>query len=281
MLKSIPNRNDIQVIIVDDGSDDCCKKELARLSHTNLEIYYQEKNLGGGFARNLGFAKVKGKWFIGCDADDFFSEDAFNILDTYTNHNIDYLCFCIKVLDGSSQKKLNHTVVSDSSVRRYLKEKNKKSISLFKFRNFEPWNKMISVDFLRKNNIQWENCRINIDVMFSLQLGLYGKNFEAIPNELYNLVFSENSITRKKKTIEREFNFYLQVVKRNTIYKALGLGYPFFRHDFLYIPFLLKKRGLKDTITFFSYRHKHINEVLEARNAYLPLLAKMEKKCLL
>jgi hypothetical protein len=71
---------------------------------------------------------------------------------------------------------------------------------------------------------------------------------------------------------EREFGFYLQVVKRNTIYKALGLGYPFYRCEILYIPFLLKKRGIKDTLAFYKYKREHAQLVQEARRAYLPLL---------
>lgn len=271
MLSSIPERDDIQIIVVDDGSAEEAKKKLSFLSHKNLYIEYLPENCGGGYARNAGFSKVEGKWFIGCDADDFFADGAFDVLDRYKDENIDYLCYCIKVLDEETLTR-RKTVRSDISVRSYLKGQNKESLNLFKYRNYEPWNKMISVQFMRNNDIRWENCRINIDVMFSLQIGLYGKNFIAIPDELYNLVFTKNSITRKKKSIEREFDFYLQVQKRNTIYKALKLSYPFYRPDWMYLPFLLKKRGLKDTIAFYKHKHAHQDEVFEARRAYLPLL---------
>ena len=272
MLESIPERDDIQVIVVDDGSSAENKKTLSLLSHRNLEIYYNETNMGGGFSRNAGFSHVKGKWFIGCDADDFFSDDAFDVLDKYKDCEIDYLCYCIKVLNDKTLEPLGLIVRSDASVRRYLAKADKKGVNLFKYRNYEPWNKMIRADFIRKNSIHWENCRINIDVMFSLQLGLCGKKYMAIPDELYNLVFSENSITRKKKNIEREFGFYLQVVKRNAIYRALKLGWPFYRPEWLYLPFLLNKRGVVDTIQFYRYKHNHAEMVHEARTAYLPLL---------
>lgn len=272
MLTSIPEREDIQIIVVDDGSKDVEKQKLSFLKHTNLQIIYSPQNYGGGTERNVGFEKVEGKWFIGCDADDYFSDGAFDILDKYTDADLDYLCFCIKVVEDKTLTRIFNPIKSDESVRDYIKCKNKNTLINFKFRNYEPWNKMISVDFMKREKIHWENCRINIDVMFGLMIGLRAKKFIAIPDELYNLVFTEGSITRKKKSIEREFGFYLQVMKRNAIYKALGIGYPLFRPSILYLPFLLKKRGVADTISFYKYKKEHQSEYEKALVAYLPLL---------
>ena len=131
---------------------------------------------------------------------------------------------------------------------------------------------MISVDFLRKNEIRWEPCRINVDVLFSYQVALKAKKFTAIPDELYYFIGDGNSITRKKRSIEREFGFYLAAQKRNGFFKVLGYGYPFGRPDFLYLPFLLKKRGLKETIQFYKLRKERWQEVLDARKLFVPYL---------
>lgn len=272
MLGSIPERDDIQIIVVDDGSTDDVKEKISVLTHKNLTIEYLPENHGGGYARNVGFSKVEGKWFIGCDADDFFSEGAFDVLDRYKNYDIDYLCYCIKILDEKKLQEKNESCAANDSVQSYISKQNRKTLNYFKYKNFEPWNKMISVDFMKKNKIIWENCRVNIDVLFGLQIGLFGKNFIAIPDVLYNIVHVANSIVRKKRSIEREFQFYLQVQKRNTIYRALNLGYPFFRPDFLYIPFMIKKRGVCDAIRFFAYWGKNFNRVKAARKEYSFLL---------
>ena len=272
MLKSIPEREDIQVIVVDDGSSEDNVVELKKLQHKNLELILLDENHGGGYARNVGLQHASGRWFISVDADDYFSNDAFEVFDKYKDKEIDYLCFCIVVVDEKTLSPTGHFVRSDLSVRKYLKEKSKESLAYFKFRNYESWNKLLSMRFIRENNIQWENCRINIDVMFSMQVGLSGRAFLVIPNELYNLVFTSGSITRKEKSIEREFNFYLQVMKRNYIYKALKLKYPFYRPEWLYLPFLIKKRGFIDTFRFLKYRTLHIDEVRHAKMAYRGLL---------
>lgn len=272
MLNSIPEREDIQVIVVDDGSCEENVIELKKLQHKNLELILLGENHGGGHARNVGLNKATGKWFISVDADDYFSEDAFEVFDRYKDAEIDYLCFCIVVVDEKTLASTGHFVRSDISVRKYLKEKSKESLAYFKFRNYESWNKLLSMNFIRENNIHWEDCRINIDVMFSMQVGLRGRNYLVIPDELYNLVFTSDSITRKKKSIEREFGFYLQVMKRNYIYKKLKLKYPFYRSEILYLPFLIKKRGIMDTYRFIKFRFQHIDEVRKAKTAYKVLL---------
>lgn len=282
MLESIPERDDIQVIVVDDASSEDNKAKLAKLQHKNMIVVYSHKNYGAGYERNVGFDKVAGKWLIAVDADDMFANGAFEILDKYVNSEYDYICYCVTCLDSDTLNPTGHKLRADTAVRNYIADKfNKKNIKYFKFHNGEPWNKMVSVEFLRVNHIRWENCRINVDVLFGYQVALKARKFLAIPDELYHFVGDNNSITRKKRSIEREFGFYLAAQKRNGFFKILGYGYPFYRADILYVPYLLKKRGLKDTIAFFKFRKDHWNEVLEARQKFVPILKGVDLKHIL
>jgi len=91
----------------------------------------------------------------------------------------------------------------------------------------------------------------------------------------YVYYFTENpeSITHKKRTVEREFQFYMQVQKRNGFYKALGLTHlPLYRADYLYVPFMLNKRGLNDTIKFFKLWWYNSADRKSARMEYLKYL---------
>lgn len=276
MLSSIPERDDIQIIVVDDGSSEEEKQKLVLVGHSNLQIIYSSQNYGGGVERNVGFEKVEGKWFIGCDADDYFSEGAFDVLDKYKDFDLDYLCFCVQAVDDVSLKPISRYIRSDESVRKYISNKNKQTVTLFKLRNFEPWNKMVSVEFMRENGIKWENCRINIDVLFGLSLGVKGKKTIAIEDVLYNCVITSNSITRTKRSIEREFGFFIQAVKRNGFYRRLGIAYPLYRPEWLYYLYLIKKRGIKDTISFYKYKKEHQQDVDSAYSAYTHLLEGIE-----
>lgn len=274
MLNSIPERDDLQLIVVDDGSKEENVEKIKNLQHKNLETVLLEENHGGGFARNVGLQKAKGKWFISVDSDDFFSEDAFVVFDKYKDEDADVLMYCINICDEGGNV-TNHTLKSNDSVLAYLKDKNERTENLIRFRNPDTWNKLVSLKFLKENNIQYENCRINIDAFYALQIGLKAKQIRVIPDKLYNWVATSGSITMKKRSIEREFQFFLQAQKRNGFYKQIGLtSWPYYRKVILYLPFMLKKRGFFDTLRFFVIIYKNWNQVIEARKTYLYLFKK-------
>lgn len=269
MLKSIPERDDIQVIVVDDGSEKQNVDELKCLQHKNLELILLDENMGGGYARNIGLQHATGKWFISVDADDYFSDDAFEVFDQYKDKDIDCLGFCVLCVDTVTGK-VTRDLVANKNVTEFLEKRTRKAENLLRYYNLEAWNKLVSMDFISKYNIHYENCRVNIDVLYSILIGLNAKNYIVIPNKLYYFTENPDSITHKKRTVEREFQFYLQVQKRNGFYKAIGLNHlPFFRADYLYVPFMLKKRGLRDTIEFFRLWWKRRDERKQARKEYL------------
>lgn len=272
MLKSIPERDDIQVIVVDDGSSEEHISEIKNIQHQNLEIVFLEENRGGGYARNIGLQYAKGKWFISVDADDYFSDDAFEIFDKYKDMDIDCLGFCVQCVDTVTGR-VTRDIVANKNVSKYLEKKTQNTENLLRFNNLESWNKLVSMSFIKENNIHFENCRINIDVLYSILIGLNASKYTVISNKLYYFTENPESITHKKRTIEREFQFYLQVQKRNGFYKAIGLNhYPFYRADILYVPFMLKKRGVKDTIQFFKLWWERKDERRNAKKAYLGYL---------
>lgn len=274
MIESIPERNDIQLIVVDDGSKEENVKEVKEIHHKNLELIILGKNCGGGFARNVGLERAIGKWFISVDSDDFFSKNTFEVLDKYKDANIDVLMYCINTCNEKG-KIVAHSLRSNDSVLAFLDNPCKKTEERIRFLNPDTWNKLVSLKFLKENNIKYENCRVNIDAFYALQIGLYAKKIQVIPDRLYNWVITEGSITMKKRSVEREFQFFLQAQKRNGFYKEIGLTkWPYYRKVFLYLPFMLRKRGLLDTIMFFSLIIRNWDNVKDARKTYLYLFEK-------
>ena len=270
MLKSIPERDDIQVIVV----DDCSRTEevecLKKLQHKNLELYLQTENHGAGYARNVGLEHATGKWVLVVDADDRFTEGAFDILDKYKDEVLDYLCYRIQIIDSEGNPQKNNC--SEDSVEAYLSDANKKNTNLFKYRNLVCWNKMVSMNFIRKYNIRFEECQVNNDVLYNLMIGLYAQSYKVIPDILYNPIGQPDSIVRKKRNVQREYQFFIQAQKRNGFYKRLGLSHwPYYRHTVLYIPHMLRKHGVVFTIQFFWFCLVHLQDIKSARRAYLPL----------
>lgn len=273
MLNSIPERDDVEIIVIDDCSCSENVEKLRLLQHKNLQIIFLSTNCGAGYARNVGLEKFQGKWVNVVDADDMYTPDAFDVFDKYKDSDYDYICFRIEERDPDL-KPLPTNVVSENSVRKYLNNPNNYNTKLLRYKNQVCRNKLVSGEFIRKYNIRCECSQVNNDVIFALGVGLHGEKVKVIPNILYYLVSSENSITRQARTMEKEFQFYLQAQKRNGLFKAIGLKkYPFYRYDFLYALHFLKKYGLIWTVIFFKYRKEHMAELDEAKVAYLPWLA--------
>lgn len=274
MLSSIPNRDDIQIIVVDDHSMEEEQSNLRKLKHNNLEIYYEGNNYGAGHARNVGLSRVKGKWVLVVDADDCFALNSFDVLDRYVNSNVDYVGFCAKSVENTLEPN-DLTIFSDKSTRKYLHCKNKSNLNLFKYHNIVCWNKLVSTDFIKRNNIKFEECQVNNDVLYAILVGYYAQSFLVIEDELYYYINNPKSITHKKRSIEYEFLFYLQAQKRNGFFKAIGLNYwPYYRYDILYIPHIIRKHGMRDALKFFKLWWMKKSERDSSKMAYLKFLRK-------
>jgi len=80
-LNSIPVRDDIEVIFVDDGSkDDSLKIAKDFKFHTKLKmrIIACDENQGISYANNIGIDSCKGEYFYLIDADDYLYTEEFN-----------------------------------------------------------------------------------------------------------------------------------------------------------------------------------------------------------
>ena len=270
MLDSIPQRDDIQVIVVDDCSTADNIEQLKQCHHSSLEIVYLSENHGPGYARNIGIGKANCKWLLNVDADDLFAEKAFDIFDKYSDSNLDFLNYCVLATDKDLH--VCRKIVSDQIVRQYIQKKDSNSLLQFRYLNSVCWNKLVNMEFIKKNNIRFDETFVTDDIIFNLIIGLKAQKFEVISDELYIAVENRNSITHQNRSLEREFLFFLQVQKRNGFFEKLGLKrYPFYRRTILYFPYLWKKRGLSDAFKFFKMIRNRKAEIDEARKAYLYL----------
>lgn len=270
MINSIPERDDIQIFVVDDCSNQHEKDKLRDICHKHLEIVYLKENGGAGFARNEGLKRVQSKWVTFVDSDDMFAENAFDVLDKYVDSEYDYICYCVKTIKAGNMEPLNRTLKSEKSVRSYLKNPNLKTENLLKYMNNVCWNKMVSVDFLKQHDIRFECSKVNNDVLYALQIGYFSSSRLVLSDELYVWIENVNSLTRKQRSIEKEFAFFLQAQKRNGFYQRIGLDrFPYYRSNFLYLLYYLRKRGVKDTMKIIKFYFNHKKDVIEARNCYI------------
>ena len=76
-LDSIPRRDDVQIIVVDDNSDPekVDFDHFPGLEDSMVEVVFDKKGGGCAYATNIALDHAVGKWVVRADADDFFCPD--------------------------------------------------------------------------------------------------------------------------------------------------------------------------------------------------------------
>lgn len=103
-IDSIPKRNDIEIIVIDDGSNDNTWKNLIkyRKEHPklfNLILLYNEENKGVGYTVNKGYDNAKGEYIVLLGSDDYFYTDEFEDIIKELD-GTDLIYFDVKVNNG-------------------------------------------------------------------------------------------------------------------------------------------------------------------------------------
>lgn len=195
-LRSIPEREDVQVIVVDDNSPghECYLENIPELSRNNVEFYVTEDGLGAGHARNIGLSHAKGEWVIFSDSDDFFVDDFNKILDEYINNLNDIVFFNIMSCDCYNT---SHVMNINRDFLFNCYDKTENDIG-FRICYTEPWGKIFRRQFLTENNIQFQETKANNDLYFSVKSGVLAKQICIVNRPLYWYVFREGSLGHQK-----------------------------------------------------------------------------------
>lgn len=111
-IESVNNQNyqNLEIIIVDDGSTDNTKDVISTLNEPRIKYIYQE-NKGPAAARNTGIKKAKGEIIGFLDSDDLWPENKLNsqLSELIDNKNIEIIMGCSKyiLMDGVSELMIN------------------------------------------------------------------------------------------------------------------------------------------------------------------------------
>lgn len=196
-LHSIPIRNDLQIIVVDDCSDEKYKKDLYSLEkeYSHVEFYYSDICKGGGAARNIGLNHAIGRYVLFADADDFFNYCIYDILDEFINEQCDIVFFNANSIDTDTYLPRNRINHLNNMHELYKKNANKSIISL-KYLYGEPSCKLVKKELIVKNQIKFDETRIHNDTKFSYMIGFYAKEVKVDHRAIYCLTDRSNSVSK-------------------------------------------------------------------------------------
>lgn len=279
-LKSIPIREDIQVIIVDDNSDENIVdfKNFPGKNRLNTEVYFTKESRGAGYARNIGLKHAKGKWLLFADADDFYNPDAFSTFDSLADSDYEIIYFLANSIDITTGKNSPREKKLERFYKKYCPN-DIKSHDYIRFKSWEPWNKMIKYDFWAKHKILFDEIPFGNDFNFSMKLSCLVHKYKIIQKKIYCLTYLPNSITYKVRPYETESLTFGLRAQMNTYFHKIGRGYSWHRYDIILLLQEIKWKGLKYGLGFIIYYLRHIKKIKQMKKDKELEIKKFFKEC--
>lgn len=201
----IQSYNDIEVIIIDDGSEESIGHycDIYVASDDRFRVYHI-KNSGVSAARNRGIEEAKGFFMAFVDADDYLEQDFFSILvKDALEHNVDCVVAGCRYIASnksveSTRNKNNRSLISGYQAIHDLMYMKKP------YSHIEVtacWGKLYKSEILKEVRFT-EGLIIGEDCLFNFEY--YSKCVKVLyqDNSIYNYVINDSSVMNGKYKIE-------------------------------------------------------------------------------
>lgn len=188
--------DEVEVIVVDDGSKDNTLEEARRFEKNGITVIHQE-NQGVGPARNRGIEESSAEyiWFV--DADDVIAPNAIEVLlEAILQHPSDCYLFGVERIFGKE-----HLVLANSENCQYLsgEQISKNFDDIFSVNLLNPlWNKLLKREIIIKNELRFKNLRSGQDAEFGIRYFTYIHTLYVMTNVLYIYVLMSSSSSSHK-----------------------------------------------------------------------------------
>lgn len=195
-LNSIPRREDIQIIVVDDNSDPSIVdfEHFPGVNDPCVDVVRVKENRGAGHARNVGIRHAVGKWCCFVDADDFLCPGSLGNLDVYKDLTVDVVVFKVESRDSETMeinekrsKGINKLI--EASINGILSPD--KLLAMYP----TPWGKLVQRAFLKDNSIYFQETFIADDVLWSKKLAAFANRILVSGTVLCCVVMRTGSLT--------------------------------------------------------------------------------------
>jgi len=194
-LWSIPRRDDLQIIVVDDNSDPALVDftNFPGLNDPFVEVIFTKEGKGAGYARNVGVSKAKGRMLLFADADDFFNYCIYDVLEEYKDNDIDLIYFKCNSLHSEKFTAANGerdvNFINDR-IDRFKHHDDRNSFYIV----HSVWCKLFKRDFVVHHNIRFSETPIANDILFSVYCAFYAQTVQVDDRALYCYTFRSGSI---------------------------------------------------------------------------------------
>lgn len=208
LIETIPVCEDVQLIVVDDKSDeDTAGVEAMVKARGGLFLHNTTDKKGAGTCRNLGLKEAVGKWLLFADADDYYTDDAFEKVRAHADSDADIIYFAptstFRYSDTHAKRHINYVKL----VQEYLNNPSHENEISMRYKFIIPVSKMVRNELVQKNGFTFDEVPASNDVMFSLKCAYAAGKIEVTEDVIYRIISGEGTLTTKKS----EKNYWARV----------------------------------------------------------------------
>lgn len=190
---TVQNREDVQIIVVNDGSQDGSEEIILQLAAKNPSIeYIYQDNAGVSRARNTGLDAAQGTYITFVDSDDYVTEDYFSVLDRA--EDCDLLVFAHRVIGN-----VPDVTALFAKLQTLTTAWERLVLLLSSRRIMSPWDKRFRRSIIEEKSVRFiEGMSTGEDFNFCMAYAMHCNNI-AIESEqiICNDVTEKNSLSRQ------------------------------------------------------------------------------------
>ena len=181
-IESLINQSfqDIQIIVVDDGSKDSTSFIINSFNDSRIEYYYKD-NGGLSDARNYGLNYAKGEYVAFLDSDDYVEPDMYKLLYESAKKNDSDIVDCAYFKDYPNNKTISH----------YIEDRHDKIV---KFTPYNACTKLYKTSILKESELIFPKGLWYEDLNFNLKLSYFVKKTSIVQIPLYHYIQRDGSI---------------------------------------------------------------------------------------
>ena len=183
--------DDFEFIIVNDASTDNSQKIIDKYAaqDSRIRTFQNAENSGAATTRNEGLKHIRGKYTLVMDSDDALMSNTLKTSYLFAEHdNLDMFIFC-PIAFNEQTLEFEYIPVLN---RKYIQRRNLKIFNItdfydrtFQLTLFQPWNKLIRSDIIKKNHLRFVAHTYYDDAHFIFMAMIYAKRISFTWEQLY------------------------------------------------------------------------------------------------
>ncbi len=194
LFDSIPDTHQVEIIVVDNSPTPITKEDIK--IDRQYDLYWADPSRYAGGARNVGLEHAHGKWLVFADADDYYTEDAFDTFFSLVDDEADVIYFGMTGVYDDTGEFSPRGDYYTNRVRDFLSGKIDENTIRFTFGS--PCSKMVRKSLVDEHEIRYDEVVVCNDSYFALNVGYYAKTVRAVDKIVYVATVSRGSLTRRK-----------------------------------------------------------------------------------